>query len=314
MGVSITTVDISVIIPTYNRNRPLRTTLESLLSQNPAPAEILVIDQSEAHDTDTSNFLQDLIESQKIEYLRQDVPNAQRARNLGIAKARSEVLLFLDDDIVAEPNLIEAHWRNYQDARIGAVCGFFLDPEEIPIEELPDVCYRPVTGWIYAPHCYAKRAFHYSWPSGNGSVRKRIAMSVGGFDENFTRTLFDDTDFCVRMKQKGVLMVHDPEAKLLHMKEPSGGKRPGRLNENIIADQHQWYIWCYFFLSNFGVSSWREILLRLRACVFRRKTLVRPWFFLIALSYFITGFITASTAILKGRRLASFQHVFAEGF
>jgi len=311
MKISITTVDVSVIIPTYNRNRPLRTTLESVLSQSPAPAQILVIDQSEAHDADTSNFLEDLIKSQKIEYLHQDVPNAQHARNLGIANATGEVLLFLDDDIVAEPNLVEAHWRNYQDSSIGAVCGFFLDPEEIPVEELPDVCHRPVTGWIYAPHCYAKRTLHYSWPSGNGSVRKHIAMSVGGFDENFTRTLFDDADFCVRMKQHGVLMVHDPEARLLHMKEPSGGKRPGSLNEYVIADQDQWYIWCYFFLSNFGLSSWREILIRLRACVFRRKTLVKPWFFLIALTCFITGFITASTAIVKGRRLASF-HVLAE--
>lgn len=300
-------VDVSIIIPTYNRNRVLRKTLESLRTLNPGPREILVIDQSKSHDAETQAFLQDAISRKEIEYIYQDKPNAQRARNVGIERALGEVLLFLDDDVVVDSGLVGAHWKNYEDRTLGAVCGFFLDPGEVPIFELPEVCRRPTTGWIYAPHCYAKRTTNYSWPSGNGSVRRKIAIEVGGFDENFTKTLFDDTDFCGRLLKHGVRNVHDPEARMLHLKEPSGGSRPGSANLFVIADAAQWYTWIYFFIGTFGVASAKEILTRFRGCVLRKSLVMRPWYLGLATLYFIQGFMKATTTLARGRKLATFK-------
>ena len=47
-------VDLSVILPTYNRDRVLRQTLDCLLQQDPAPNEIIVVDQTRDHDQETS--------------------------------------------------------------------------------------------------------------------------------------------------------------------------------------------------------------------------------------------------------------------
>src|SRR5205085_9174033 len=120
-------------------------------------------------------------------------------------------------------------------------------------------------------------------------VRRDIAIRLGGFDENFTHTLLDATDFSCRLKRLGVKSVHDPVAKLMHLKEPSGGKRPGGRNTYIVADSNMWYTWCYFFWSNFGWRSWRELLLRLRRCVFRRVNIFRPWYLIQAFLYFCKG-------------------------
>ena len=171
------------------------------------------------------------------------------------------------------------------------------------MHELPDYCLRPLTGWIQTPHCYSKRIESYLLSTCNGSVRRDIAIRLGGFDENFTHTLLDDTDFSCRLKRLGVKSVHDPVAKLMHLKEPSGGKRPGGRNTYIVADSNMWYTWCYFFWSNFGWRSWRELLLRLRSCVFRRVNIFRPWYLIQAFLYFCKGGLRAARAIRGGRKL-----------
>lgn len=303
MSVEKSAVDLSVILVTYNRDEVLQQTLECLLKQAPAPREVIVVDQSRIHKADTQRFLEQLISTRQIVYLQQSEPNAQRARNRAIAEARGEVLLFVDDDVRMDCNLVAAHWENYSDPDTAAVCGFYLEPGEKPLDQLPDDYYRPITGWLYLPHCYTKRVQSHLLPTCNGSIRRQVAIHLGGFDENYTYTHFDDTDFSCRLKQLGVKAVHDPEAKLIHLKEQSGGKRPGGINEYVIADTNRWYIWCYFFWMNFGWKSWREMLIRLRGCVFRRKNFIRPWYLAIALTHFLHGACRAATAIRAGRKL-----------
>src|SRR5581483_5044286 len=177
------TVDVSVILPTYNRDAVLSKTLECLLAQDPRPKEIIVIDQSREHDAKTSSFLKDLIDRNQIIYIYQAQPNAQRARNTAIAESTGEVLLFVDDDVEMGSDFVGAHWRNYMDPEIAAVCGFYLEPGEVPLDELPDDCSHPLTGWIYTPHCYNKRVDSYLLSTCNGSLRREIAIKLGGFDE-----------------------------------------------------------------------------------------------------------------------------------
>lgn len=296
-------VDVSVILPTYNRNEVLKQTLEYLLEQDPAPREIIVVDQSKEHNKATNGFIEKLIASGQIVYIFQQEPNAQRARNRAIVEARGEVLLFIDDDMVMDSNLVGAHWKNYEDTDLAAVCGFYLEPNEQPLDELPNEFHRPFTGWIYMPHCYTKRIESYQWPSGNGSIRRDVAIRLGGFDENYIYAHFDDTDLSCRLKQLGLKVIHDPEAKLIHLKERIGGKRPGSLNEFVIADSNTWYTWCYFFWLNFGWKSWKELTIRLRRCVFRRKNITRPWFLVLSFIHFMLGAFRAGSTMIRGRKL-----------
>jgi GT2 family glycosyltransferase len=299
-----TTVNVSVILPTYNREECLRNTLTDLVQQNPAPREIIVIDQSEQHAPATSALLSELSSREVIRYYRQPEPNLQRARNLGIMVARGEVLLFVDDDVRMEPDLVNAHWRNYAaDPDLAAVCGFYVRPGEPYLDDLPARCKRQPTGWIYTPHSLTRRIECYSLPGCNGSVRREIAIQLGGFDENYTYTYLDDVDFSCRLKQLGVKAIHDPNAKLIHLKEPSGGKRPGGVDKYVVADSNSWYVWFYFFWSNFGWPSWRDLAGRFQRTILRRPTLLRPWSLLRALSHCLRGAWRARQAMRRGRQL-----------
>jgi GT2 family glycosyltransferase len=287
-------VDVSAIVVTYNRNRPLQETLECLLKQDPAPREIIVVDQTLRHDAATQSFLKRLIELQSIRYIFQPEPNAQRARNRAISEACGEVLLFVDDDVVMDKTLVGAHWKNYQDPELAAVCGYYTEPGDQPNSELPPESELGVSGWIYFPHSYTKRTECYALPTCNGSLRKTVAMSLGGFDENYTHTLLDDTDLGARLKAFNLKVVHDPDARLVHLKETSGGNRPGGVNEYVIADSNRWYTWVYFFWTNFRWRAWRELGWRFRSTVFRGKNLTRPWYLALAFSHFVTGTARAS--------------------
>ena len=300
-------VDVSVVVVSYNRDAPLRQTLECLLRQDPAPREIILVDQSEHHDEAIQEFLDSVARGGLIKCIQQSDPNAQRARNRAIQEARGEVLLFVDDDVVMDDTLVKAHWENYQDPEIAAVCGFFLDPGQEAVDDLPADCKRPTTGWIYMPHSYTKRVESHLFPSGNGSVRRAVAMQVGGFDENFVFTSLDDTDFSCRLKGLGVRAVHDPRARLTHLKIARGGRRPAAINEYVLADSNRWYTWVYFFGMNFGWQSWRELLGRLRACVFRRANMIRPWHFARAVWHLLAGTARAILAISRGRKLAAWH-------
>ena len=53
-------------------------------------------------------------------------------------------------------------------------------------------------------------------------TKKSIFQKVGGFDENFT-VAFGDIDLCLKVREKGSLIVYTPYAELYHHESPRGG-------------------------------------------------------------------------------------------
>src|SRR5262249_917971 len=84
------------------------------------------------------------------------------------------------------------------------------------------IYYWPYNGWMFLPLNFGERRPAINWPSCNGSVRRELALSIGGFDEQFTRTWYDDADFSWRLHKAGAKIVYDPCASLVHLKGPSG--------------------------------------------------------------------------------------------
>jgi glycosyltransferase involved in cell wall biosynthesis len=99
---------VSVIIPTFNRSTTLQTTVDSLLAQSYSPdlMEIIIVDNGSTDDT-----------SEVIETMASSAPNvrgiietrrgAHFARNTGALAARGRILYFTDDDMIADPALLE---------------------------------------------------------------------------------------------------------------------------------------------------------------------------------------------------------------
>jgi GT2 family glycosyltransferase len=103
-------VDISVIIPSYNRAHLLARAIESVLSQDLAPREIIVVDDGSSDDT------RELMSSRfpQCQYVHQQNRGVSSARNRGIKAASGEWLAFLDSDdewlpgkLTAQSSLLE---------------------------------------------------------------------------------------------------------------------------------------------------------------------------------------------------------------
>jgi glycosyltransferase involved in cell wall biosynthesis len=110
--------EISIIIPHFNRADLLRETLDSLYAQSESSWEAVVVDdQSSREQWET---IRDYADGDRIRlYRREDQPRgAGRCRNLALAKARGEFVIFLDSDDILAPWCLEqrlAAWNTFDD-------------------------------------------------------------------------------------------------------------------------------------------------------------------------------------------------------
>ena len=115
------TPQVSLIIPTYNRERVLCDTIRYALKQDFGNYEILVIDQTEKHSPETCLFLQSLPEKVRIiHFFPASLPGA---RNRGVLEARGEIVLMIDDDVIIKEDFINQHLRYYQNPEVVCVTG-----------------------------------------------------------------------------------------------------------------------------------------------------------------------------------------------
>jgi GT2 family glycosyltransferase len=215
--------------------------LDSLASQARAPQEIVVVDQS-----DEPN--EPLARRSGIIYVRDPGRGAPRAKNVGIQRSTGDILLFLDDDSVARPGLVEAHVRNYADSGVSAVAGRVLCPDDPPLEP------GTVIGRLNLRDLSMTANFHGTVRTEvdhvygcNWSVRRSVLEDVGGFDESLQpdgrgTAFFEEAELSIRIRRAGCRIVFDPAAVAEHRKAPTGGCRP--------ADEREW---CYWFYRNKAV-------------------------------------------------------------
>jgi GT2 family glycosyltransferase len=274
-------VRISCIIPTLGRGKVLCDTIGMLLAQSHRPDEIIIIDQTAAHDGATRHALAEWEAKGCIRWLRQKEPNASLARNAGALAATGDVLLFLDDDIEIEADFVAAHIRNYADPKIVAVSGQVLEGNRHIVNELPAAAENEAFSWIYFRKNYGKRCQTQWMASGNFSIRKEVFISLGGMDANYRKGAFrEEADFAQRFQRAGYHFVFDPEASLYHLGAtgaPAGGSRAWISNKRIAGWHHcvgDWYF-RFGYLGQKGAAA----LLRfsLRHFVLNRYNITHPW-------------------------------------
>lgn len=110
---------ISIIIPLYNKERTIRTTINSILSQDFANYEIIIVNDGS---TDDGPKIIENIKSEKIIIIHQNNKGPSAARNAGVNKAKGDWVIFLDADDYFEPNAL-SHYNNL--IRTEKRCNFF---------------------------------------------------------------------------------------------------------------------------------------------------------------------------------------------
>jgi GT2 family glycosyltransferase len=118
-------VDVSVVIPTYNRPADLRECLRSILDQIARPGEVLVVDNSDAAAAETRRVVEEVAPDFStagitLQYVDNRHSNSlTSAKNAGIDRARGEIVSFLDDDVMLDRRYYEVMleaFRTHPDA------------------------------------------------------------------------------------------------------------------------------------------------------------------------------------------------------
>ncbi|MGG3466177.1 glycosyltransferase [Neobacillus pocheonensis] len=108
-------IEVSIIIPSFNKFPLNLFTLYSLENQtfNPAKMEVIFIDDASTDQTEEK--LKNYHPPYQFNYIRNE-KNLGRAkvRNVGIRSARGSLLIFLDAEMVTEPDFVEKHYRYHQ--------------------------------------------------------------------------------------------------------------------------------------------------------------------------------------------------------
>jgi len=224
----------SIVIPSRDRLELLQPCVESLANKTTYPSlEIIIIDNGSREAT-TSEYLCQLGASGKARVIAADIPfNYSRLNNLGVAEARGEVLVFLNNDIEAvDETWLSAmvSWAVKPD--IGAVGARLLYPDgRIQhaglVMGLVGIAGHP---WKRVDPNSEHVDFRLKYPrtvsANTGAclvVRKDHFESVGGFDESLA-VAFNDVDLCLKLQEAGLRNVWTPEATLIHHESVSRGR------------------------------------------------------------------------------------------
>jgi GT2 family glycosyltransferase len=278
---------ITVAIPTFNRGAILVETLRRLLDFE---ARIIVVDQTPAHPPDVDAQLRRWDEAGAIRWVRLERPSIPHAMNEALRLATTELVLFLDDDIVPAPDLVAAHEAAHGDARVWAVVGQILQPGEEPAHFA-----RPADDLeFHFNHDTACEITNVM--AGNLSVKRDCALAVAGFDENFVGAAYRfETDFALRVVAAGGIIRFEPRASLRHLRLSSGGLRSFGDHRTTISPLHA--VGDYYFALHHRPRFWSYAAQRLRRNVLTRFLAAHPW-------YIPTKFMGEMRALLLARRLA----------
>lgn len=94
----------SVVIPLYNKELSIKSTLESVLNQSYHDFEVIVVNDGS---TDNSAKIVEQIEDERIRLIHQENQGVSAARNKGIEEAKYDWIVFLDGDDLWENNHLE---------------------------------------------------------------------------------------------------------------------------------------------------------------------------------------------------------------
>lgn len=292
----MTPPDVSVVIPTYQRDDVLLDTIKSLLRLDVPPSEILVVDQTPAHKRATEDELSLLENQGRIRWVRLPHPSVTHAMNVGLGLASNDVVLFLDDDIIPGQELVAAHARAHAGQECNIVAGQVLQQgEEAANEE------KSGTGFKF---CSSWRGHISEFMGGNFSIKREIALKLGGFDENFVHVAYRfEAEFASRALAAGERILFEPEASIRHLKATTGGTRAYGEHLTSIKPSHSVGEYYYLLRSKRIPRRMSRILSRPLRSIRTRHHLSHPWWIPGTLIAETWGFLWAVALAARGPRL-----------
>ena len=169
---------ISVVIPLYNKEKSISTTLESVIAQTYTDFEIVIVDDGS---TDKSAEVVRSIKDERIVLISQKNQGVSAARNTGIMEAKGDYVAFLDGDDLWHPEYLETLHRliiDFPEATIYGIGYSKTDGKEFPI----NVEKRNRRGIIETPW----DNYPGYWTGSSSSSSRELLIKAGLFDIRMT--------------------------------------------------------------------------------------------------------------------------------
>ena len=226
---------VSLIVLTKDRVDLLRKCIDGILFKtNYQNYEIIIIDNGSQED-ETINYLKQLSgsESRVVVYRDEGEFNFPALNNRGVKSATGEIIGLINNDIeVINPEWLNEMVSHAIKEEVGAVGARLLYPDDT-------IQHAGVITGIQGVAGHAHKGLKKSNPGRNGRAmliqnysavtaacilfRKKVYDEVGGMDDKHLAIAFNDIDFCLRIREKGYLIVYTPYAELYHHESASRG-------------------------------------------------------------------------------------------
>lgn len=234
---------ISIIIPTKDAPDLLGSCLKSLFEVTSyADFEVLLID-NQTTDEEALRIMGGF-PVQRVEFA--ETFNFSRANNLGARNAAGAFLVFLNNDTeIVEKDWLDRLLYYAEQPDVGAAGALLLYPDRT-------VQHAGVVLGMRGTADHVMRGFPSDVDGYAGSLacarevsavtaacmmmRKELFDEVGGFNEHFF-TIYQDLDLCLRLRDRGLRVIHVPQAVALHHESVSRKTYYDMVDRMLLLDQ-----------------------------------------------------------------------------
>ena len=281
---------MSVIIPTKNRPVDLVNTVRSLFQQTVTAHELIIVDQTPGEESvlATRRLYEEQEQDQRqLVYLHEPkISGASMARNRAMEVATGDIWLFLDDDVILEPDFIAALLETYKKYPAAAgVSGIITNYHP------PSLGFR-VWSWLFARGPFHDERQSIYWQANSRATTEAVPVQKFGaglmsfrapaiaqvrFDLNPCAFPAEDIDFCAQLAPGSLLLIA-PRARLAHMKTPTARPSEHWLRREV---RLSWYMYKRHWHTSFKnrlCFCWLQLGYGLAAAVVSlRRFSLSPW-------------------------------------
>lgn len=205
---------VSVVIPTHDRRESLLSVLTALARQTMDPADFEVVVVCDGCTDDSAAAARALDLTYRLSVIEQPGQGPASARNRALAQTTGEVIVFIDDDVIPTPELLQHHLDEHRRDAAAVVIGPLLAPADYRLDPWTQWeantlkgQYEAMTAGRWSP---TPRQFY----TGNASARRAHLVASGGFDTGFRRA--EDVELAYRLQAMNLKFVFAPAAAGWH--------------------------------------------------------------------------------------------------
>ncbi len=244
---------ISVIIHTYNNERFICETIESVLSQTYKDYEIIVVDDGSTDNT--RNALLPYMD--KIRYHYKENGGIASAKNAGIKSSKAKFIAFLDHDDLWVPDKLKIQMEYFnKNPQVGLVYSKFITFKNG--EKLRTRPKKGYSGWIFAK-LLSKNFVQTS----TVMIKKECINAVGLFDESFA--LADEYDLSLRIAKRFQCGFIDKELTKYRIHDKNASKN------NLLFDKEYLKVYGKVYEDYTGLRRKEEKILKKRIARYNLK-------------------------------------------